>query len=95
MHDGSAATLMDVMVWYDDGGHKDPDLDTKVKKLDLEDAEINALVKFMEALTGEGPKETPLAAFPKQPNGTNGPNRKRLPNGRDLGPTCLLSDVSV
>ena len=65
LHDGSAATLKDVVELYDQGGHKNPTLDGKVRKLDLEDAEVNALVKFMEALTGESPKETAPAAFPR------------------------------
>ncbi len=65
LHDGSAATLKDVVELYDKGGEKNPNLDPKMKKLDLEDAEIVALVKFMEALTGESPKEAAPAAFPK------------------------------
>jgi len=47
------------------GGHKNPNPDARVKTLDLEDAEIAALVKFLEALTGESPKETPPSAFPR------------------------------
>ena len=65
LHDGSAATLKDVVELYDQGGHKNPTLDEKVKKLDLTDAEAAALVKFLEALTGESPKETAPAAFPR------------------------------
>jgi cytochrome c peroxidase len=65
LHDGSAATLIAVVELYDDGGHRNPYLDAKVKKLDLEEHERAALVKFMEALTGESPKETAPAAFPK------------------------------
>ncbi len=36
-----------------------------MKKLDLEEHERMALVKFMEALTGESPKQTARAAFPR------------------------------
>ena len=47
------------------GGHKNHNPDASVKKLDLEDADIGAPVKFLEALTGESPKETAPTAFPK------------------------------
>jgi cytochrome c peroxidase len=65
LHDGSAATLMDVVELYDDGGRQNPHLDAKMKKLDLEEHELVALVKFMEALTGESPKQAAPAAFPR------------------------------
>lgn len=52
MHDGSEATLRDVMVLYDRGGNKNPNLDEKMKPLGLSEDEIDALVAFMYALTG-------------------------------------------
>lgn len=55
MHDGSQATLEVVVEWYAKGGHPNPHLDEKVKKLDLSDQDKADLVAFMEALTGEFP----------------------------------------
>ncbi|HUG13566.1 MAG TPA: cytochrome c peroxidase [Thermomicrobiales bacterium] len=64
MHDGSIKTLREVVELYNRGGLKNPFLDPKLQPLNLARDEIDALVKFMEALTGEGPRETPPAAFP-------------------------------
>jgi cytochrome c peroxidase len=55
MHDGSQQTLEEVVEWYAKGGHPNPHLDEKVKKLDLSDQDKADLVAFMEALTGEFP----------------------------------------
>lgn len=65
MHDGSVATLRDEMVLYNKGGEKNPDLDPKMRPLKLTDAEINALVAFMQALDGEGYQDKAPAAFPQ------------------------------
>lgn len=57
MHDGSQATLEEVVEWYAKGGHPNPWLDEKVKKLDLTDQDKKDLVAFMaEGLAGELPK---------------------------------------
>jgi cytochrome c peroxidase len=56
MHDGSQATLEEVVAWYDKGGHPNATLSDKVKKLGLSDQEKKDLVEFMKALTGEFPK---------------------------------------
>ena len=65
MHDGSVATLRDVMVLYNKGGEKNPQLDPKMQPLKLTDAEIDALVAFMEALNGEGYHDKVPASFPQ------------------------------
>ena len=65
MHDGSVATLRDVVEFYNRGGEKNPWLDAKVKPLNLTEAEINALVAFMQALEGHGYQDTPPASFPQ------------------------------
>ncbi len=65
LHDGSAASLRDVIELYDDGGKANPHLDPKMKKLGLTAEEVHALVAFMEALTGEFEREKPLTVFPK------------------------------
>jgi len=60
MHDGSLATLMDVVNHYDQGGIKNPWLSDKIKPLKLTEAEKQDLVTFMEeALTGQ---TTPVEA---------------------------------
>lgn len=65
MHDGSIATLREVVLHYNKGGNRNPYLSPKLKKLNLTDAEVDALVKFMEALSGEGYMDTAPTAFPR------------------------------
>ena len=56
MHDGSQASLEEVMVWYDKGGHPNDHLSDKMKVLKLTDQEKADVVAFMvEGLTGEFP----------------------------------------
>lgn len=56
MHDGSQATLEEVVAWYNKGGHPNPHLDKDVKKLDLSEQEQADLVAFMkEGMTSEFP----------------------------------------
>ena len=56
MHDGSIKTLAEVVEWYNKGGHPNPHLSDKIKKLNLTDEEKGDLVAFMEACTGDFPK---------------------------------------
>jgi hypothetical protein len=49
---------------YVRGGNQNPWLSPKMSELDLSDAEIEALVAFLEALDGEGFHDTPPALFP-------------------------------
>ncbi len=56
MHDGSQKTLEEVVEWYDKGGHANPHLSDKIKKLGLTVQEKADLVAYMKALTGEFPK---------------------------------------
>lgn len=56
MHDGSLKTLEEVVEWYAKGGHPNPQLSDKIKKLDLSDQDKKDLVEFMKACTGELPK---------------------------------------
>jgi cytochrome c peroxidase len=54
MHDGSMATLMEVVEHYNKGGNKNPKLSEKIFPLNLTEQEKQDLVRFMEeALTGE------------------------------------------
>lgn len=54
MHDGSMATLRDVIVFYN----------TR-RNLDLTDADVTALVAFLQALDGEGYQDTAPKVFPQ------------------------------
>jgi cytochrome c peroxidase len=56
MHDGSQKTLEEVVEWYAKGGHPNPYLSDKIKKLDLTAQDNTDLVEFMKALTGPFPK---------------------------------------
>ena len=57
MHDGSQATLEEVMKWYNIGGHKNKWLSDKMKPLNMTDQELQDVVAFMvEGLTSEFPK---------------------------------------
>ena len=55
MHDGSLATLEDVIEHYSDGGTLNPVLDEEIQPLDLDPEEKRQLVAFLEALTGDLP----------------------------------------
>ena len=65
MHDGSEATLVDVVAYYDRGGNPNPHLSKEVRPLKLTPAERADLVAFLEALTGEVTPVTPPTAFPQ------------------------------
>jgi cytochrome c peroxidase len=65
MHDGSEKTLRDVVVFYDQGGRKNPWLSKEIRPLALSDAEIDDLVAFLEALTGPITQTDVPKAFPE------------------------------
>ena len=65
MHDGSEATLADVIEFYDKGGNANPHLSTKIKKLNLTAQERKDLESFMLALTGTVPEPAPPAQLPQ------------------------------
>jgi cytochrome c peroxidase len=56
MHDGSQKTLEEVVEWYAKGGHPNPHLDPKVKKLELSAEDKQDLVAFMKACSSPFPK---------------------------------------
>ncbi|MBI2823305.1 MAG: c-type cytochrome [Planctomycetia bacterium] len=56
MHNGAHKTLEEVVEWYDKGGHPNPTLDAKIKKLNLTAQDKQDLVAFMHATTGAFPK---------------------------------------
>jgi cytochrome c peroxidase len=65
MHDGSLATLRDVIAFYDRGGIANAALSPEIRLLDLSSDEQNDLLAFLEALTGEVAPET--ATRPRRP----------------------------
>ncbi|HEY7338624.1 MAG TPA: cytochrome c peroxidase [Bryobacteraceae bacterium] len=52
MHDGSLATLADVVDYYAKGGNLNPGLDSDLRPLNLTGEEKDALVAFLRSLTG-------------------------------------------
>jgi cytochrome c peroxidase len=63
MHDASLATLRDVVAFYNRGGVPNPDID--IKPLGLTDAEIDAIVAFLQSLDGEGWQDVAPSHFPR------------------------------
>ncbi|MGH8543749.1 MAG: cytochrome c peroxidase [Gammaproteobacteria bacterium] len=57
MHDGSFATLADVVVYYNRGGYAAPDRDPLIEPLGLTTREQNDLLVFLESLTGDNVRE--------------------------------------
>jgi cytochrome c peroxidase len=52
MHDGSIATLGEVVEFYDRGGNENPSLDPELRPLRLTPSEKANLIVFLESLTG-------------------------------------------
>ncbi len=62
MHDGSFATLTEVIEFYNEGGRANPTLDPELRTLHLEPEEKASLLAFLETLSGtlqEGYKPVP------------------------------------
>lgn len=72
MHDGSVATLREVLELYSRGGHDTPYRDSLLKPLDLSSKEIDDLISFLKTL--EGQKIGTINLTPESiRNGTNTP----------------------
>jgi cytochrome c peroxidase len=52
MHDGSLATLRDVLMFYNRGGVPNEELDPLISPLGLSNTDINDLLEFLRSLTG-------------------------------------------
>jgi cytochrome c peroxidase len=53
MHDGSMATLEEVVDFYNRGGRPNPNLDPKIERLDFSESDLRSLVAFLKtALNG-------------------------------------------
>jgi cytochrome c peroxidase len=53
MHNGSLKTLLDVVRFYNEGGQKNPNLDDKMRTLNLNEKEMSDIVEFLRALTSD------------------------------------------
>lgn len=67
MHDGSLATLEQVIDFYDRGGIDNPHRDPLIKPLGLTPAEKQALVAFLKSLTGDNVQKLVAEARAAQP----------------------------
>lgn len=56
MHDGSLATLKDVVNYYNEGGSAHPNKDPLMVQLNLTDEEVDSIVAFLESMSGEVPE---------------------------------------
>jgi cytochrome c peroxidase len=53
MHDGSLATLEDVVTFYSDGGRPNPNIDAEIRQPHFNADEKSELIAFLKALSGE------------------------------------------
>ena len=65
MHDGSLQTLREVVEFYNRGGIRNPLQTRRMRPLRLTEAEIDAVVSFLRALSGEGYQDQSPRVFPK------------------------------
>jgi cytochrome c peroxidase len=66
MHNGSFSTLAEVVQFYNQGGIDNPELDPALgRPLNLSQAQMNALVTFLQTLAGQGYQDSGPAAFPQ------------------------------
>jgi cytochrome c peroxidase len=65
MHDGSIATLQEVVELYDRGGGEGPNKSNLIYKLNLSDQEKADLVAFLKSLTGDVPQVQRPKMYPE------------------------------
>jgi cytochrome c peroxidase len=65
MHDGSLATLRDVVEFYNRGGTPNPGKSGRIVPLGLTREEVDAVVAFLHTLNGEGYQDRPPRHFPQ------------------------------
>jgi len=63
MHNGAIATLRKVVEFYNRGGEPNENLDPLIKPLGLSDNEMDALVEFLNSLTGDNVETLVLDAY--------------------------------
>jgi cytochrome c peroxidase len=97
MHDGSLATLWDVMDHYNKGGVPNPFLDGGMQRLGLSEAEIDDVVAFLFTLTDDRFADFDKAEMARQTSlKNNRPQRDtETAEGRkgDIGDTGLTPDL--
>ncbi len=64
MHDGSLATLAEVVDYYNQGGERNANLDPRIKPLGLTDSQKADLIAFLHALSTDG-VAPPTPVLPK------------------------------
>ena len=65
MHDGSIPTLRAAVEWHLNGGRPNPGLDPLIVPTALSEADVVALVRFLESLTSlQSPDKGP-STFPR------------------------------
>lgn len=62
MHDGSFATLRQVVEFYIQGGNANPALDHRIEPLELSTTEVDELIAFMKTLDGRSYESQPVFA---------------------------------
>lgn len=77
MHDGSQATLWDVMDHYNKGGEPNPFLDGGIQRLGLSESEIDDLVELMNAFTSDGYASQGQMEMQRQRTFQRGPRQTR------------------
>jgi len=70
MHDGSLATLADVVSFYNAGGFPNANLDPRIRPLGLSEQEQAALVAFLDSLTGDNVQQLIAEARTEAPSDT-------------------------
>jgi len=65
MHDGSLATLRDVVEFYNRGGNRNPGLSARIRPLGLSEQDVVALIAFLRSLNGEGYQDRAPRHFPE------------------------------
>ena len=78
MHDGSVATLPEVIDYYDGGGHKNPTLDRRMRRLNLSSSDKKDLLAFLQSLNGivtDGFRSVLARHAPERPGGVEAGKR--------------------
>lgn len=79
MHDGSLATLEDVIDFYAAGGRPSPHLDREIRPLRLGPEEKRALIAYLRALTGTASAHLPVTRHrPGRPAASGGQPQQEL-----------------
>lgn len=63
MHNGAFSSLREVVAFYNQGGEANENLDPLIKPLKLNENETNALVEFLQSLTGDNVETLVLDAY--------------------------------